>query len=344
MSRPLPGSAPSATSLRRLICWLRPFTLIIIYPSFKTEYSRQLSEIATFIFTSPTFVILYFSHSSKLPTHGTHSSYSPLSFFPTGPLPPAPIPPLSFSPEIPPRRGGRRLAAPTSLAPPFLRWRAPAPSSHVPPFLRRRAPTSLSSDSTSPPRDPGELLPARRRDEGEQEQARVVASVGMSSQPPRRPPPSSNRLWRRESGGVGISWPLLLPPHRKRQPGAASDATRVAATARVSTTRAWRRMAVRQGISDDELAPSNRAPALPSLSPPSFLALLHLCSRQTGVAGAHRQGPDQHVHGGSSGGASGAGEGFSGSGGAARRPPWGPPPRRPRATTSPVRRPKMQAT
>jgi hypothetical protein len=54
--------------------------------------------IPTFIFTSPAFVILYFSPSSKLPTRGTQSS-SPTPF-PTGPLSPAPIPfSLSLSPE-----------------------------------------------------------------------------------------------------------------------------------------------------------------------------------------------------------------------------------------------------
>jgi hypothetical protein len=75
----------------------------------------------------------------------------------------------------------------------------------------------------SPVRDPRELLPARRQDKGEQEQARAVAGVGTSSQPPWRPPPSSNRLWWRESGGRGRSWPLLLPSHGQRRPGAASD-------------------------------------------------------------------------------------------------------------------------
>jgi hypothetical protein len=73
---------------------LRPSTLVIFYP----EYCRLVSEIPTFIFTSPAFIILYFPPSSKLPTRGTHSSYSILTFFPTVPLPPVPIPlPLRLS-------------------------------------------------------------------------------------------------------------------------------------------------------------------------------------------------------------------------------------------------------
>jgi hypothetical protein len=55
--------------------------------------------------------------------------------------------------------------------------------------------------------------------------------------------------------------------------------------------------------------PSNQALALPSASPPSFLPLLHLSSRRTRRGRGASASPDQPVHGGSGGGASGAGEG-----------------------------------
>jgi hypothetical protein len=47
--------------------------------SFNTKYSYLLSEIHSFISTSPAFVILYISPSSQLPTRGTHLSFSPPS-------------------------------------------------------------------------------------------------------------------------------------------------------------------------------------------------------------------------------------------------------------------------
>jgi hypothetical protein len=76
-------------------------------PSFKMEYSCLVSEIPTFIFTSPAFIIIYFSPSSKLPTRGTHSSFSP-HLFPTTPShPPIPLS-LSLNPTPPPRSRCRR--------------------------------------------------------------------------------------------------------------------------------------------------------------------------------------------------------------------------------------------
>jgi hypothetical protein len=166
--------------------------------------------------------------------------------------------------------------------------------------------------SAGAPRRPSPLIKPRRRGilgssslhgtgtRGEQEQAQAVAGACTSSQPPRRPPPSANRVWQRESGGRDRSWPLLLPPHGQRRPGAASGddgsgrhdggrggrrrpclhRIKVSAAESRRRRRAWRQRQVRQGIRDDELAPSNRAPAPPSASPPSFLPLLHLCSRR----------------------------------------------------------------
>jgi hypothetical protein len=113
------------------------------------ENSHLVSEIPTFIFTSPAFVILYFFPSSKLPTRGTHSSYSPPLFLPHRPLPPAPFPPsLSRNPTLA-RRGGMRLRRPPPSPLPFSAGAPRRPGIHDDELApSNRAPVSPSA---SPP-------------------------------------------------------------------------------------------------------------------------------------------------------------------------------------------------
>jgi hypothetical protein len=124
---------------------LKPSTLFILYPLFKTEYSCLVSKIPTFISTFA-FIIIYFSPSSKLPYAGPTGN-SPLFFS----LPKSPTPA---------HRGLRGFfdgPAPASLAAPD-----PDPGDLTPSSGADPLPLALTRQAgKAVPRV--ELLPTRRR-------------------------------------------------------------------------------------------------------------------------------------------------------------------------------------
>jgi hypothetical protein len=269
---------------------------------FKTEYSILIINILSFIFTSPAFVILYFSPSSKLPTRGAHRSFSPHPSFPYRPPPPTRTPP-SFSPEGRSSRRGEAAdgaaAAPSSLltpaggGPPHLSLSIPNPPNHPPTGEEGEAQRGCSGGGV---RSRAEEEGERRAEQGSPASPNAAPATARPCPRARIEPAPAPALLRRDARGelrapAATGWwsngaapisPLPLPQQ------AATGSRIEEQVRRSSPPRAWRSKAQRRGPL--RRLPSRRAGlgALPC-SPTTSIAPASTCAGTPSSRASNRE-------------------------------------------------------